>query len=858
MVQLQDIKEEEPETVATQQVIPTTTETTSKNQWETTNVLVQSDYVENADLERIALDETVSHGLYQHHGDELDMGLDLDLDLDERPKTPTATTATTSTAAVSAAAVANRQDSLLAAPLPVSPQAVAPASPPTVPFSASQECLLPPLPEDNTDLASPLAQRSQLSLESALGGVPSSSSRSTSVPSVGSPAASQSRAPSVVRRALSGSPLAATTTASASAAAITTTPTNLPDELPHSFTTHSAATTTEPFDLATAFEMRDDAEPNSSFDLSKALQISSVAVPTLLNTGSDNSVTTSGNINSITNNNTSSATSNTAPNSPHPTPPKLSFKKKFAAAGTGNTGLVDNAAGSKSVTDFPLQHLQRYGSVRSRTAMSDVPRINSSGNDLHHQGLGIESVDLVPSTTTHKATMRKFSVGSSSSSSRSFQENDEIDFFRPPPTFNTDIHSSTSLHDLKSPRSSLNLSESFNVKHKKLPLIKRASSAIWRKASLNKTSPASSPKIPDSPIFPNYKELQNTSSFATIPNSVDNIDRGSIPNVDDERPVNRKVNFSNSLIKLKNSGGGSRCVSSPERLHRMVSPATPLDGPNSSVSSDTQSLGTKFKNGLTRIISGNAIDQTSRNSASNTERAHALTALSASWNDKSETQNNVGLNTSEICSNGSNYTKNMNGGIQPSKQTSMKTKHIASNHSSSNGSGKKNHGTKNNATSSMNSTITAKNDSVFSGNSDESLEQTSDAEELTVDITELTKTLPIITVTEKLGAKSITPIQTQSNLILDLIYKDGGGAKSLANNNRKGAEPPLRISLKEYIDVLTKQQRVEDERFAVLEYKFAHNGWCSPDDLYNLQQKRIIINRKWAERISFYQGRLEA
>ncbi|CEP60367.1 uncharacterized protein LALA0_S01e09098g [Lachancea lanzarotensis] len=846
MVPLQDIKEEEPETVTTTAAalasptaahfLPVTINTTSTATSLSppqlqSNVFVRRDGVEKEE-NTVAFDDRCR--------DEPDAAFDVNPDQhlsNPAPATPVPAT--------------KLHDARMSVLSPVSPQASPPASPPTATFSVSQECLLPPLPEDNTDLASPMAaHHSQLSLDSVPPGAPSSSSRSTSVPSVTSPAVSRSRAPSVVRRALSGSPLASSNSASVLATATTPNP---PDVLSDSFTT-----TMEPFDLATAFEMRGDTEPSSSFDLSKALQITPDPTPSLMNASSDNSVTIMG---STTNNGTS-ANSNTAPSSPHPTPPKLSFKKKLAAAGGVTTGLTDNTASGKSVPDFPLQHLQRYGSVRSRTAMSDLPRVSSSGNELHNQGLGIESVDLAPlasSQRTHKAPLRKFSVGSSSSSSRSYQENDEIDLFIPPPTLNTDVQSSASLHDLKSPRSSLNLSEAYSVKHKKAPLIKRASSAIWRKASLSKTSPASSPKIAASPVFPTYNDLRSTSSFATMPYDANDIGRNTAPNGDIERTVSHKMDNKNSLINPKMSRGGSRCVSSPEHLHQVSSLATPHVECSSSSTPNTQSFGTKFKNGLTRIMSGNATDKTFRNIESNTDRSQALTALSANWNDTSEIQNMVGLNSSEItCSNGSNYTKNMNGGFLPPKLTSARINQIASDHSPPNASGKKKQGTKVNAASSMNSGTTAKNDSVFSKKSDESLEQTSDSEELTVDISELTKTLPTITVTEKLGARSITPIQTQSNLILDLIYKDGAVSKSLAKNGRKDSETPLRISLKEYIDVLTKQQRVEDERFAVLEYKFAHNGWCSPDDLYNLQQKRIIINRKWAERISFYQGRLEA
>ena len=132
-------------------------------------------------------------------------------------------------------------------------------------------------------------------------------------------------------------------------------------------------------------------------------------------------------------------------------------------------------------------------------------------------------------------------------------------------------------------------------------------------------------------------------------------------------------------------------------------------------------------------------------------------------------------------------------------------------------------------------------------------------EDITVDIDEITNTLPAITITEKFGAKNTTPIQTQSNIFLDRAYRER--PKALDTNAGDGGlniERPTKMSLKEYVDVLVKQQRVEDERFAILERNFSESGWCSQGDLISLKQKRIVINKKWAERISFYQGKLDA
>lgn len=130
-------------------------------------------------------------------------------------------------------------------------------------------------------------------------------------------------------------------------------------------------------------------------------------------------------------------------------------------------------------------------------------------------------------------------------------------------------------------------------------------------------------------------------------------------------------------------------------------------------------------------------------------------------------------------------------------------------------------------------------------------------QKITVDIDEITETLPTITITERFGANNTTPIQTQSNIILDKVYYEE--STSIHATGTTCVEPNSNnMSLKEYIEILVAQQKVEDDRFAILERTFTESGWCSNDDLMNLKQKRIVINRKWAERISFYQNKLES
>ncbi|KAL6950913.1 hypothetical protein ACO0QE_000195 [Hanseniaspora vineae] len=65
-----------------------------------------------------------------------------------------------------------------------------------------------------------------------------------------------------------------------------------------------------------------------------------------------------------------------------------------------------------------------------------------------------------------------------------------------------------------------------------------------------------------------------------------------------------------------------------------------------------------------------------------------------------------------------------------------------------------------------------------------------------------------------------------------------------------------KMSLKEYIALLSELQRVEDSNFNALEQSFINNGWTSKQEILALKQKRMLVNKRWAERISFYQSKL--
>ncbi|CUS21920.1 LAQU0S04e03862g1_1 [Lachancea quebecensis] len=580
-----------------------------------------------------------------------------------------------------------------------------------------------------------------------------------------------------------------------------------------------------------------ESDVNTSFDLSKALEIPQ-----------DSAVPGAG------------SNSNSNPISPIISSPKISFKKKFSSTllPAANSGIAGshvngdasaNAAASKAAvasSEFSLHHLQRHGSVRSKGNTPELPRLSSSVE--HHSGLGIEDGNL---DNASKRMLRGYSVDSSNSSSQSFYDDDDLAFRPPHSLLEADGGSLASLHDLKSPRSSLNYSEAAdNANAKKVPLLKRASSAILRKTSLsNKNSSSQSPSLGSASGMnhSNYHELRQTASFSTIPYDPTSSDINA-------------VGFRNrKKLSLKTNASQNRCISNPEGLHNVASLPTPTAGNGFPTPVTNQSLGSKFRCGLTRIISGGATERSKPNSGFSSPSA-IHRSISGVERTPTSMLAESPLEESFKTPLGEGPFKRLvhvgQGGLKKSASFSHRP-HASPSSSTTVGNdlvAKKSQLSKKSTTHSAGSVTTVRNDSVFSGTSSDSSSNSSETDIITVDIDELTKALPVITVTEKFGARHVTPIQTQSNILLDRIYKDES-AKALSKH---ATEKPNRITLREYINVLMKQQQIEDERFAVLEKNFSNNGWCSQEDLDNIQQKRFIINKKWAERISYYQGRLEA
>ncbi|KAL6947609.1 hypothetical protein ACO0RG_000184 [Hanseniaspora osmophila] len=128
-------------------------------------------------------------------------------------------------------------------------------------------------------------------------------------------------------------------------------------------------------------------------------------------------------------------------------------------------------------------------------------------------------------------------------------------------------------------------------------------------------------------------------------------------------------------------------------------------------------------------------------------------------------------------------------------------------------------------------------------------------ENATVDLIDSSKSSSIVTsITNK--SPLTTPLTTTS-LVKGSKQKTSPNAiDDLAVNDHLANGTLQKMSLKEYIALLSELQRVEDSNFNALEQSFVNNGWVSKQETLSLKQKRMLVNKRWAERISFYQSKL--
>lgn len=609
-------------------------------------------------------------------------------------------------------------------------------------------------------------------------------------------------------------------------------------------------------------------ELNTSFDLSKALEIP----------------------NDSTNNSVSYSSTNATSVSPIITSPKISLKKKFSNSILPGVNSISSPQDSFSQTAAPInqpgglqsQDLPQHRSVtRSNSTTTTISSgRNSRSNSNTHillptlntaiEGSSLTTLEHNDNGSTIKRSMRKFSIGSTNSSSPSVHSNFEESIYKTPPLASNTKHSHNDLNTVANGIST----DANHFQKKKLPLLKRASSAILRKASLSKTNDLglSSSTSSSATTTP---ELRSTASFATLGAVFSNGSDGMI----------QQSSFNRNKKKLS-----IRAVSSPMESTaglNYVTSLSPMSSPK--VQAVQPSFGNKVKRGFTRIItrsSSNKIDSP-QGFYGNTFEHNAADASIPSSTFEIQTSgatDSVREPAAQEQFEGSGSQQTTSDYFSLPKR-SLSAKRNSSNNSSSTPTPKcvknplvqRSHSIKSNKHSfngrsnSTSSTNIIRSNSLMGikgkyanglggvGSTRDDCGDQFNEEDITVDIDEITNTLPAITITEKFGAKNTTPIQTQSNIFLDRAYRER--PKALDTNAGDGGlniERPTKMSLKEYVDVLVKQQRVEDERFAILERNFSESGWCSQGDLISLKQKRIVINKKWAERISFYQGKLDA
>lgn len=104
-----------------------------------------------------------------------------------------------------------------------------------------------------------------------------------------------------------------------------------------------------------------------------------------------------------------------------------------------------------------------------------------------------------------------------------------------------------------------------------------------------------------------------------------------------------------------------------------------------------------------------------------------------------------------------------------------------------------------------------------------------------------------------INSRGFAAITSQSNVNLDqtAVVKPAD-----LDNAAEKIDDLTQVSLQEYTRMLITQQVADDQRFAQLEAHFSTSEWCSSEDLQKIRLKRSIINKKWADLISFYEGKI--
>lgn len=103
---------------------------------------------------------------------------------------------------------------------------------------------------------------------------------------------------------------------------------------------------------------------------------------------------------------------------------------------------------------------------------------------------------------------------------------------------------------------------------------------------------------------------------------------------------------------------------------------------------------------------------------------------------------------------------------------------------------------------------------------------------VSIDLKKINKPEPII-ITLDDTLSDIVTISKESSVSMEIISRD---AKD-------------QISLKDYYLLLQDMSQKEDAKLRFIEDKFSQSGWCSNNELNQLKQKRVIINKLWKEKL---------
>lgn len=578
-------------------------------------------------------------------------------------------------------------------------------------------------------------------------------------------------------------------------------------------------------------------EADGHFDLSKALEIpvsyaNNTESSTIDNGGSDSSLTLT----------------------PRLTSPKLSLKKKFSNATP--VAFPTQREGSPGEIYDSRAHSMRSKSVSNATTFQHIlPTLNlaldGTANDHfhhpHHHPHHHHHQYQARSSQDRKST-RKFSFGDSSSdnSCNSFTDA-ELLYRMPPPSLNRVSNSRsrsnsgvTSFDTLTNPTTAINTPTASLIEgesdSKKVPLLRRASSAILRKASLRgkaetmcSSSASTTPVLQSKPFFESQRTPPSASRYCSSvieSGRYSDDDLQYVTQIDGSGRCSRNPSIGSRVRK-----GFSRIMSSSGSVRRVTSSASLLDSnaTKDMSSSPATDEGTKYEIGGT-----SSVDDSSRRSSPlesrRLENVSSGTPVSASTFLSPVTSKGLYLadQRAGLVATGVDYTNPSGSDKETSVENSGRSKREAG------------------------SPVEA---SEESNSNDEDIN-----DDVTVDLDKLTQSIPVITVTDNRNSKD--GLEGQSNISLDDVYrgKNFKNYRQYIGSTREkdgDSKKPEMMTLREYIEILVKQQRIEDERLALLEKNFKDSGWCSKQEMASLKQKRIVISKKWAERISFYQNKLD-